>query len=88
MWRDKWVLFYSVHENQSHIDAYELLRDEGILPYETGIYGATRSLLQAMGLDITKSHVFHGTKYVGTAEEVQTYIYTLKRIYGEKLDAN
>lgn len=85
-WRDNWVLFFAIQDNSSHIDAYDTLKAEGITPYEMGIYGDLRSLLNAMGLSSTVSHVFHGTKYVGTADHVQPYIYTLKRIYGEPLN--
>lgn len=84
-WRSNWVLFYSYHDD-SQPKAYELLKAEGVYPYEVGIHNGMRSLLLAMGVDnLTTSQVFHGTKYVGTVDELQTYIYTLKRIYGEKL---
>jgi hypothetical protein len=85
-WRKNWVGFSTLYEGSDDTvnDLVSLLSTEGIHHNWWSIYGSLRAISGGMGLSIDRSHVFHGSKYVGSSvEEVKTYIYTLKRIYGE-----
>lgn len=83
-WRENWVCFSSPFDEEHTDLIVELLIQEGVKQHWWSVYGSLRAILDTMGLDNSHSHIFHGTKYVGsTLTEVKTYIYTMKRIHGE-----
>jgi hypothetical protein len=84
LWRENWVCFSPMHDAKEVDLMVEIMREEGIYQYWHTIYGNVRAILLSMGLNISKPHIFQGTKYIGSSvEDLKTHIYTMKRMHGE-----
>jgi hypothetical protein len=81
-WRNNWVVLVNIFDDSGE-KIYGTLRAEKITPKEFTLYSTIRVVANSMGLSSDVSHVFHGTKYVGTIDALEPYIYEQKRINGE-----
>jgi hypothetical protein len=83
-WRDNWICFSPAMDSEDTDAIVMYLMKENIKQNWYTIYGSFRSMLSSMNLDIGYPHIFHGTTYVGcTLEDIETYVYTQKRMHGE-----